>query len=342
VKLVGLAWLSDSKGLVVSASKNYGVTQLWHLSYPGGVARRVTNDLSDYDSVSLTADSSRLAAVQVNARKNIWTAPLDGSGDARQITTGIGRYDGHFGVAWVPDGRIVYHSLAGGNPDIWIMNGDGSGQKQLTSGGINTWPAVTPDGRHVLFTLETAREPPAIWRMDPDGANQRRIAEGGFRPYSSPDSRWAVYADIALRRAPVEGGPAITLPQPERDIALSPVVSPDGKLIACSYVVGRPGAQFRIGVVPFEGGPPVKVFDIIIPAMAALRWTPDSRALLYVVTREGVSNIWRLPLDGGAPTQITNFKSDTITFFDLSPDGKRLVMARGGASSDVVLINDLK
>jgi hypothetical protein len=101
-------------------------------------------------------------------------------------------------------------------------------------------------------------------------------------------------------------------------------------------------SSFRIAVVPFEGGPPVKVFDIISPAMSALRWTPDSRALLHVVTREGVSNIWRLPLDGSAPTQITNFKSDTISFFDLSPDGKQLVMARGGASSDVVLISDSK
>ena len=53
-----------------------------------------------------------------------------------------------------------------------------------------------------------------------------------------------------------------------------------------------------------------------------VRWAPDSRALLHAVTREGVSNIWRLPLDGSAPTQITNFKSDTISFFDLRVQNK--------------------
>ena len=37
------------------------------------------------------------------------------------------------GVAWTPDGRIVYTTEASGNPDVWIMNADGTRRVQLTS-----------------------------------------------------------------------------------------------------------------------------------------------------------------------------------------------------------------
>jgi Tol biopolymer transport system component len=63
--------------------------------------------------------------------------------------------------------------------------------------------------------------------------------------------------------------------------------------------------------------------------------------LTYVETRAGVSNIWSKPIDGGPAKQLTNFKSDRIFLHDWSSDGKRLALARGAWSSDVVLIRDL-
>jgi Tol biopolymer transport system component len=71
-------------------------------------------------------------------------------------------------------------------------------------------------------------------------------------------------------------------------------------------------------------------------------WTPDGRALLYLLTRNGITNIWSQPIDGGPTKQLTDFKSDLIFRFDWSRDGKWLVVARGNVSSDVVLISDLK
>jgi hypothetical protein len=48
----------------------------------------------------------------------------------------------------------------------------------------------------------------------------------------------------------------------------------------------------------------------------------DGKALVYINTLSGVSNLWRQPLDGSAAKQITNFKSDLIYSFDYSPDGQ--------------------
>jgi len=68
----------------------------------------------------------------------------------------------------------------------------------------------------------------------------------------------------------------------------------------------------------------------------------EGRTLIYVDTRNGVSNLWSQSLDGGPPKQLTNFKSDLIFRFALSSDGRQLVLARGSETRDVVLIKDFR
>ena len=68
----------------------------------------------------------------------------------------------------------------------------------------------------------------------------------------------------------------------------------------------------------------------------------DGRSLLYTKDTDGVVNIWSQPIAGGTPRQITHFKSDFIFAFDLSRDGKKLVMEWGHETSDVVLIRDVR
>jgi Tol biopolymer transport system component len=59
-------------------------------------------------------------------------------------------------------------------------------------------------------------------------------------------------------------------------------------------------------------------------------------------TQGGVTNVWSFPLDYKLPKQLTDFKTDQIYNFAWSPDGKRLVLARGTTTSDVVLIRDFR
>ena len=69
---------------------------------------------------------------------------------------------------------------------------------------------------------------------------------------------------------------------------------------------------------------------------------PDGKAVEYVLTQEGVSNIWEQQLRGGPPKQITNFKSGLIFAFDWSWDGKQLALTRGSENSDVILISNFR
>src|SRR5687768_7389104 len=82
-----------------------------------------------------------------------------------------------------------------------------------------------------------------------------------------------------------------------------------------------------------------KILDF---GLAKLRGTKDARALTFVDTINGVSNIWSLPLDGGKPVQLTDFKTDQIFWFDFSRDGRQLALSRGTQTSDVILIRDFR
>ena len=101
-------------------------------------------------------------------------------------------------------------------------------------------------------------------------------------------------------------------------------------------------------MIPFEGGQPAKTIDFepaMVPDLpdSRIKWTPDGRGLAYLDVRQGASNIWIQPPDGGPPKQLTHFgKGDDVLSFAWSRDGKQLAMARGTWVSDVVLISNSK
>jgi Tol biopolymer transport system component len=333
-----LSWLPDSTGLIVSAGVDGGPLQLWQLSYPDGATRRVTNDLSDYWGASLTADSESLFSVQYNLRLNLWTAtPEKSSWNIAQLTQGEGGHEGEYGVSWTPDGRLVYYSTASGTADIRIADADGKGQRRLTTGGVNLFPAASPDGRYVVFNSDRSGVA-TLWRMDTDGSHLTQLTKDGSLARFSPDGRWVYYYVVgALFKVPVEGGEPVKIPVPEGSLATAPVPSPDGRLIACNYLERKPNAQFRLAIFHEEGGTPLQVFDTPTSPIKTLRWTPDGSAVLYTLFQRGVTNVWRQPLDGGPATQLTSFTSDDVLNFDVARDG-RLLLARGDSTSSVVML----
>jgi Tol biopolymer transport system component len=316
------------------------------LSLPSGEVRRVTNDLNTYLGASVTADGSALVTVQTDRVPNVWVAPNGDASRARQITTGSGKFDGYYGLSWAPDGRVVYASMAGGGWDIWVMNADGSGQRQLTAGARSNYgPSVSPDGRYVVFVSNRAGGPFNIWRMDADGSNPLRLTSGRGEnfPHVTPDGRWVIYATVggrqeaAVWKVPIDGGEPVRLTSRP---ASWPFVSPDGKSFVCTYGEG-PFSTSRLAVVPVEGGEPTRVYEIAPTFRFNTVWLPDNRGIAYLDARTGTANVWMQPLAGGRPVQLTNFTSDNVTAFDWSRDN-RLVATRSVETTSVVLIKDFR
>jgi eukaryotic-like serine/threonine-protein kinase len=339
-RIGSLAWLRDGSGLLFTARERVaGPLQIWFVSYPRGEAQRITNDLADYNGLSLTADSSTLVAVQSEQVSNIWVAPNNNAQRASQIT--YSNLDGVEGISWTPDGKIVYASGAGGNLDIWITDANGNGQKQLTSGaGNNRRPSVSADGRYVVFISDRTGTH-HVWRIDIDGSNPRQLTngEGEYWPRCSPDGQWVVYqlgvSTSSVWKVPIEGGEAKQVIDKVSGGSLA--ISPDGKWIASLHV--EPNA-INTAIYPFEGGEPKKILDLL---SFYFRWTPDGRSLAYADRAQNYfSNISSQTVDGGIQKQLTDFKSDRIFGFDWSRDGKQLALARGNITHDVVLISNFR
>jgi eukaryotic-like serine/threonine-protein kinase len=344
-----IEWMADGTGLIVAARDNASLLahQLWQIDYPGGEARAITKDLNSYSSAGITADMKSLVTILHRRIANLWIAPSDRSSEAVQIHSGNSKDLGWtLGVEWLRDGKIIYGSTASGKEDVWLMNADGSEQKQLTTtAGANFEPTVSDDGHTVVYVSKAADAAQNLWKMNLDNGDRAQLTNGGFdlRPDISPDGRWVVYMSVikdspTLWKTSIDGGgAAIRLSD---KIASVPRVSPDGRFIACFYRA-QVDTYSKFAVLPFDGGEPFKVFDRSPTTFveAGIRWTPDGRALSFIDNRDGVSNVWLQPLDGSPPKQLTNFTSETIFRFAWSPDGKMIVAERGTETGDIVLIN---
>ncbi len=344
-----MAWQGDGRGLMVIGWEKESCVladQLWHVAYPDGEVRRITNDLNGYNGVSLSADFSALVTVQSLRTSRIFTAVGGQESQAAPITSGVGDYlSDRLGIAWTPDGRIVYSSTASGNPDIWMMNADGTDPKQLTMDARGDFlPSVTPDGRYIVFVSERAG-PTNIWRMNIDGANPVRLTEGmgEFTPSLSPDGQWVIYYSEgdhpSVWKVSIDGGAPVCIYD---GYFGHPRISPDGKMIA-GLRLDTEEVRLRIVIIGADDGRLIKSLgETTMVHLASLRWTPDGKALTYIKTHGGVSNIWLHPLDGSPARQLTEFGSDRLFRYAWSADGKRLAFERGADINDIVLINNLR
>ena len=349
-----LAWLPDGRGLVLSGSNTESSArdsqQLWYVSYPEGEPRRITNDLNNYTGVSVTSDAKRLVTVQSETAANIWVFDNGDWSRPTQLTTGSGRVDGRDGIAWTPAGQVVYSSKASGNLDLWIMNGDGSQQRQLTANsGNNIDPAITPDGRHIVFASDRSGTS-NIWRIDIDGGNPRQLTSGSgeANPQCTRDGKAVIYTFLGagkptIWRVSVDGGAPQQIIQ---SYAAAAAISPDGNSIACFHRDAQPNAPTKLAVFSIDGGQPTITFAITAPVAGsrwpALRWSSDGRGLSYVVTDQGVTTLWMQPLSGEPPKALTSLKGDRVFAFDWSGDAKKLFFSRGTVTSDVVLIGNFR
>ena len=150
---------------------------------------------------------------------DIYIMNVDGS-SVRKLTSQLG-YDG--GAWWSPDGKqIVYRAnhpqtaaeiatyrdflaqrlVRPNKMDLWIMNADGTNQRQITHlGAASFGPSWTADGRKIIFSSNHHTDPKLgnfdLFLINPDGSGLEQVTTAstfdGF-PMFSPDGRKLVWA----------------------------------------------------------------------------------------------------------------------------------------------------
>jgi TolB protein len=213
---------------------------------------------------------------------------------------------------------VASRYLTGGAPQFEI-----SATKQLTNeSGLEVTPAFSPDGKMLAYA---AGEPgrTSIMVRQVSGGDAIRVASG-LAPQWSADGSMLVYVDTAgIATVPVFGGtPHRLVRNPEKEYAVSPVWSHDGKFLAYAQVLTNGGVG-SIWIAKADGTNPRKILDTKEPY--AVSWSPNDDRLAFVegnllFVYSGVqfgnmapSAVWVIGKDGKGATALTDSLHQSVS-----------------------------
>ncbi len=344
-RVESVLWTPGGKGLVLTANDDASSpTQVWYQGLDGGEAVKLTNDSNSYSSIAAAASGEEMVAVQLTTNSGIWSSEHKSEvGPPTQLVSETIDYGE---IGWAGSENIIYRSGASGKLNLWSMSSSGRQQKQVTTDAMpDKGMSVSPDGSTILFSSYRGGKY-NIWRANTHGGNITRLTDGSGEVYPriSPDGKRFFYQSgvgevtSTIWTMPIDGGEAS---QVTKTHSIYPSLSPDGEMISYFYmdtsISGK--GEWRIAIARTSDGERVQSFripDNIIGRVA--RWSSDGRSIVYAKSNGKVGDLWRQPLDGSTPVQITNFGSYTIGDFAWSLDGKKLAMTRSSEIRDVVLI----
>ena len=291
----------------------------WDVNAPHGPTHEVSLDLHEGTWMSVTVSGDR---VVFDLLGDLWSMPISG-GEASRLSQG---------AAWdteprfSPDGtKIAYTSDRGGSEQIWVMNADGTGARQLTDdkGARFTDPVWDPSGPYILGRRRTVDTRSIgvteLWLLHLEGGKGVQLTSLDQHPHAgeaafSADGRY-VYFSSRNGRFEYDGNPVAglwTIQRLDRDTgevqvvvngsgsAARPTLTPDGKSLV---FLSRDRTRSQIEIIDLSTGARRVLADWIetdqlegfalhgvFPSMA---WGADGRLVLWAN-----GGLWRLGLDG--------------------------------------------
>jgi Tol biopolymer transport system component len=336
-----LEWLPDKSGLLITASKvpnkNY---RIWQVTGATGEVVPITKDSESHSILSIDKEATKIVSTQVKQDFRVRLISRDNPSASRVLADGST-------VAHAPDGKIYFTSIMSGNDEIWSINPDGSGQRQLTHNTADEGtPIVSPDNNSIFFNSNKTGAA-QIWRMNADGSNQTQLTEkeGGSPFFVSPDGEWVYYRHSLTsklwRVSAKGGGEHLVLDRAKYRYAFSN----DGAQVAYSE---KQGDERILTIAALADGKVLKTFRLA-DAKAILHnvvWMPDNKNLAYITSDRELGNniLWLQALDGGAPQQIAALGDEELGGygFSVSPDGKTFAIAQGRWLHDALLYKGLR
>src|SRR5882762_1607096 len=240
--------------------------------------------------------------------------------------------------------RIAFQSLRDYNPEIYVMNTDGSGQTRITNSlYVSNAPAWAPDGLQIAFTSDRQGLYEQIYVINADGSAVTRLTHDpsvDHSPSWSLDGRiafasvqsgsWDIHVmnEDGSAQAHLAGSPAIDV---------EPTWSPDGRRIA--FTSTRDGNS-EIYVMNVDGSAQTRLTnDPAADNMSS--WSPDGQYIAFTSARDGNQEIYLMNADGSSQTRLTSDLADD-NHPSWSPDGRQIAFAssRDGQSEIYVMNAD--
>ena len=343
--LSSVAWTPDGRHLLASYVRPHtDHAQIGIVNLPSGDFHPVTNDVSSYSELALSADGRTLATVLTNIDSSVaWYKP-DGGVPLSTTPLRITPYR----IAWANEDRLLF---AIPHVDIgWIDRATGDVHTfDLGEAEPGDDIAACGDGQILFSGFPRAATAQWVFRMDGDGENILQLAPGGIAPAPgcSADRREVLYfveenemSRASLWSVPLSGGTPRQILPPEATEYYA--ISADGRLAAWT-ILDPPKARWNIFDLASGRAVaqiPLDTSDMGSDEASPVRFSPDNRAAVYSVLRNGGRTLLYQPLDGSASHSLFDPAQEVIPDFGWSPSGKQLALVRQKSSSDVVLIQD--
>jgi len=178
--------------------------------------------------------------------------------------------------------------------------------------------------------------------MQADGTNARILTDSlnlHGAPAWAPDGQSITSAADdhgfpRLFRVPVDGRSPTLFVQ---EHSVDPAWTPDGRLVV--YSGPDVGAAFSLKAVTTDGAPHPLSALTLTRGGRHLAFLPGGRALVLLRGEIQHKNLWLINIETGAERQLTNLMPNfEIRDFDISRDGREVVLERVQQRSDVVLL----
>jgi Tol biopolymer transport system component len=335
--------LLNHQTLMYLASDGSGSGQsLYSLDVERRVPHRVSAGLDRYTSLAASADGRRLVATRANPKGTLWRlAVADTPADASAVTP-IALTTGRGFSPRLGPGYLLYVSSKGTSDGIWkLANGAATELWSAPDARIIGGPEVALDGQSIAFSIEQ-RAKTLLYVMNADGTGARVVTDslelrGG--PAWAPDGQSITSAaDVDgtphLFRIALDGAP-IPLVQ---EYAVDPVWSPDGDFLV--YSGADIGTTFAMKAVTTSAQPYTIPTLMLTRGARRVRFFQGRRALVVMRGEIQHKNLSLIDLETGAERLLTRLPPEfNMRDFDVSPDGREIVLERVQELSDVVLID---
>jgi Tol biopolymer transport system component/DNA-binding winged helix-turn-helix (wHTH) protein len=289
------AFSPDGKWLAFTRSPRWSTDDLYVIPLAGGEPKRLTFDNMTINGLTWTPDSREIIfdSRRGGSSRHLWRVAATGGSPERVETIGADVLS----PALSPQGHRLAYTQTLDDINIWRIELDAAGKaKSQTELIASTFgdhgPDYSPDGQKIVFTSGRSGNN-AIWVCESDGSKPRLLHSCG--PYVTGTPRW----------------------------------SPDGRWIAFDSRSCAAGANGNpdIYLLSADGGQPTRLTTDAAEDVAP-SWSRDSRWIYFSSNRGGSMQIWKMPVAGGQPTQIT--EQGGFEGFE-SFDGKYLYFTKGRA-----------